>query len=350
MCKPSPPAPPDPNVVAQAQTQSNKETAITNADLNRIGQNTPYGSLSYEVTGTSPSGNPQYTQNVTLSPEQQQLYNKYTQGQNTLADTALFGLGNVQQNFQTPLNIRNDPTKTDYGTQVNQARDAAYGAATHYLDPQFADQKSELDAQLANQGLSVGGEAYDKAQAAFGRQKEGAYDQARNLAFNQGLQAQNQGFNQGLQGAGLQFAEYNQPLGTYNALMTGSQPTNPTFGNVPQVNQANTDVAGIQNSGYQNQMSRFNAQQQGINNLFSLGGSLGGAAILASDRRLKLDIERTGELENGLPWYRFRYVWDAPGTVREGLMSDDVRKVRPEAVTVDEYGFDRVFYQLAMAA
>lgn len=345
MCKPSPPAPPDPNVVAQAQTQSNKETAITNADLNRIGQNTPYGSLSYEVTGTSPNGNPQYTQNVTLSPEQQQLYNKYTQGQNTLADTALFGLGNVQQNFQTPLNIRNDPTKTDYGTQVNQARDAAYGAATHYLDPQFADQKEALDAQLANQGLSVGGEAYDKAQAAFGRQKSQAYDQARDLAYNQGLQAQNQGFNQGLKGAELQFSEYNQPLATYNALMTGSQPTNPSFSNVPNVTQANTDVAGIQNQGYQNQMSRFNAQQQGINNLFQLGGQVGAAAIMASDRRLKRDIKRVGETSSGIPVYEFRYIWDSHETRHRGVMADEVRKVMPQAV-VTMNGFDMVDYSM----
>lgn len=343
MCKPSPPAPPDPNVVAAAQTASNKETAITNADLNRIGQNTPYGSLSYEITGTSPNGNPQYTQNVTLSPEQQQLYNKYTQGQNTLADTAISSLGNVQNNFAQPFSLRNDPTKTDFGTQVNQARDAAYGAATHYLDPQFADQKAALDSQLANQGLSVGGEAYDKAQAAFERQKGQAYDQARNLAYEQGLQTQNQGFNQGLQGASLQFAQYNQPLATYNALMTGSQPTNPTFGNVPQVNQANTDVAGIQNQGYQNQMSRYNAQQQGINNLFSLGGSLGGAAILASDRRLKRDIKRIGETSQGIPLYEYRYIWDGVETRHRGVMADEVRKVIPEAVlTVN--GFDMVDY------
>lgn len=343
MCKPSPPAPPDPNVVAQAQTQSNKETAITNADLNRIGQNTPYGSLSYEVTGTSPYGNPQYTQNVTLSPEQQQLYNKFTQGQNTLADTAIGRLGNLQQNFAQPFSLRNDPTTTDYGTQVNQARDAAYGAATHYLDPQFADQKSALDAQLANQGLSAGGEAYEKAQAGFGRERAQAYDQARALSFNQGLQAQNQGFNQGLQGAGLQFAEYNQPLSTYNALMTGSQPTNPTFGNVPQVNQANTDVAGIQQNGYNNQMSRYNAQQQGINNLFSLGGSLGGAAIMASDRRLKRDIKRVGATSQGIPVYEFRYIWDSHEVRHRGVMADEIRKIMPEAV-VEINGFDHVDY------
>lgn len=86
-----------------------------------------------------------------------------------------------------------------------------------------------------------------------------------------------------------------------------------------------------------------------------LGSLLGAAATAASfaapsDRRLKTDIERIGSIANGLPWYRFRYVWDAPNEpLRQGLMSDDVRKVKPEAVIVDSgTGFDMVNYPLAM--
>lgn len=344
MCKPSIPAPPDPNVVAQAQTASNKETAITNADLNRISQNTPYGSLSYEVNGTSPSGNPQYTQNVTLSPEQQQLYNKYTQGQNSLADTAIGSLGNVQQNFAKPFSLRNDPTTSDFGTQVKNSQDAAYRGQTQYLDPQFANAQSSLDAKLANQGLQTGGEAYDKAQADLSRQKQQAYQSAQDAAVQAGANIQNQGFNQGLQGAGLQFAQYNQPLASYNALMTGSQPTNPTFSNVPGVTQANTDVAGIQNQGFQNALAKSNAQQQGINNLFSLGGQLGGAAIMASDRRLKRNIERIGITGSGIPIYEFSYIWDGHGERHIGVMADEVRPIIPGAVIRHTSGFDLVDY------
>lgn len=280
MCKPSPPAAPDPVQTINAQTGANKETAIANATLNRVNQYGPYGSSVYNVSGYE-GGVPQYSQTTTLSPEQQSLYNKTTQGQNTLADTALGGLGRVQNGFSQPFSLRNDPTTADFGTQVKNASDAAYRGQTQYLDPQFADQQEQLDSKLANQGLQVGGEAYDKAQAQFGRQKQAAYQSAQDAATTAGANIQNQGFNQGLQGAGLQFAERNQPLAEYNSLMTGNQPTNPTFGNVPGVNQANTDVAGITNSSYQNQLARYNASNQGINNLFSLGGQLGAAAILA---------------------------------------------------------------------
>lgn len=416
MCAPKIPDPPDPTKTIAAQTTSNKETAIANADLNRIGQNTPYGSLSYDITGTSPNGLPQYTQNVTLSPEQQALYNKYTQGQNTLADTALGGLGNVQSNFSKPFSyggpgptgsVASPTTGTTgvasptTGTTTNianagpdaikQAQDAAYRGQTQYLDPQFADAQSALDSKLANQGLQVGGEAYDKAQRQLGLQKRGAYQSAQDSAVGAGNQEQNVLFGQGLNQANLQNSVnqqqygqnlgsaalqnsvnqqqygqnlnnanlqnqgstlglqqaaylYNQPLSNYNSLITGSQPTNPTFSNVPGVNQANTDVAGIANQGYQNQLSRYNSSQQGINNLFSLGGSLGSAAILASDRRLKRNIRRVGTTAGGIPTYLFRYNDDDEQTYF-GVMADEVHHI-PGAAVLMPNGYWGVNYSV----
>ncbi|NUY33300.1 tail fiber domain-containing protein [Paraburkholderia sp. JPY303] len=77
-----------------------------------------------------------------------------------------------------------------------------------------------------------------------------------------------------------------------------------------------------------------------------IGAVAGGLMGAFSDRRLKVDIEPTGErLENGLPLYRYRYLWDAPHVRRIGVMSDDVRRVMPSAVsTHDKSGFDRVDY------
>ena len=80
------------------------------------------------------------------------------------------------------------------------------------------------------------------------------------------------------------------------------------------------------------------SQGSGSNSTGGLGLALGkGLNILSkmplfSDRRLKRDIVKLGKTANGLPWYGFRYVWDAPGSpLRHGLMSDDVRQVRPRA-------------------
>ena len=66
-------------------------------------------------------------------------------------------------------------------------------------------------------------------------------------------------------------------------------------------------------------------------------------AAPASDRRLKTGIEDIGTTVYGLPLYRFRYL-DGDG-VYEGVMADDVLRVKPSAVLYDEHGFMRVDYR-----
>jgi hypothetical protein len=77
-------------------------------------------------------------------------------------------------------------------------------------------------------------------------------------------------------------------------------------------------------------------------------GAVGGGLVGAfSDRRLKIDIEPTGEhLEGGLPVYRYRYLWDAPSVRRVGVMADEARLVAPHAVSRDASGFDMVNYDM----
>jgi hypothetical protein len=74
-------------------------------------------------------------------------------------------------------------------------------------------------------------------------------------------------------------------------------------------------------------------------------GSAGGAyltnLLLASDRRLKKNIEKIGKESNGLNVYSFSYIWD--NEVHTGYMSDEVRQLYPDAVTVVN-GYDMVNY------
>jgi hypothetical protein len=79
-------------------------------------------------------------------------------------------------------------------------------------------------------------------------------------------------------------------------------------------------------------------------------GALGGLMSLFSDRRLKTDIARIGTLDNGLPWYEYRYVWDAPdGDMRQGVMADEVEVLIPQAVHIDESGYAMVDYAQVLA-
>src|SRR4029077_5842931 len=80
--KPSAPTPPNPVQVAGAQTSTNVSTALANAALNNVNQQTPLGNLNYDITGnynfTDPTTGavydiPRYTASQTLSPQEQAI-------------------------------------------------------------------------------------------------------------------------------------------------------------------------------------------------------------------------------------------------------------------------------------
>jgi len=81
------------------------------------------------------------------------------------------------------------------------------------------------------------------------------------------------------------------------------------------------------------------------------GLALQGGALLASDRRLKRDIEPDGEM-HGFPAYTYNYVTDSAGEARRrGVMAQDLLPVRPDAVHVMDSGFYAVDYSaLGVAA
>ena len=90
--------------------------------------------------------------------------------------------------------------------------------------------------------------------------------------------------------------------------------------------------------------------------LTSIGQGASTAASIAqlfamSDERLKADIKPVGTDAKGRKWYDYRYLWDAPGTVRRGVMAQEVRETDPGAVATHESGFLMVDYaKLEMAA
>lgn len=89
----------------------------------------------------------------------------------------------------------------------------------------------------------------------------------------------------------------------------------------------------------------------------SLGSSLLGIGAIGasmfqpmkiSDRRLKRDIRKVGELAKGIGLYAYRYLW--PSTVQVGVMADEVGARIPEAVELGSNGFFRVNYGKLMEA
>ena len=71
------------------------------------------------------------------------------------------------------------------------------------------------------------------------------------------------------------------------------------------------------------------------------GGRAGGGR--RSDVTLKHDITLLGRLDNGLGFYRFRYV-GSDRVVYVGVMAQEVETIMPEAVVRGRDGYLEVFY------
>lgn len=74
MGKGSSPSAPDPDAVANAQLKLNTQTGNQQAALSRYDQYGPTGSSTWSITGYNSDGTPHYTNQISLNPQQQAIY------------------------------------------------------------------------------------------------------------------------------------------------------------------------------------------------------------------------------------------------------------------------------------
>ncbi len=152
---------------------------------------------------------------------------------------------------------------------------------------------------------------------------------ARGQIGSGGLQKELTAFGTGLaqQDRGNEIARFLQFIGQ----------TNPNVRHAAlNENQLGQDLAGLQ-------IGAENARVGTSSGLMSAMASLAGAGIGAfSDRRLKRDIDKVGQLPDGINLYRFRYLWD--NTPMVGVMAQEVEKTKPGAVSMGQGGFMVVDY------
>jgi hypothetical protein len=227
---PDQPTPPNPLVTAAAQTGTNVSTGVANAFLNNVNQNTPSGSLRYDVTGnygwTDPATGstyqiPTFTSTQSLSPQQQAIQSQTDAAKMNMAGMANSLSGNVANELSTPFSTAGapaagnpygisslpaaatsfnagNPVQTslgNYGQQQSTFGDAgnitgSYGPGSEGLtgftqqvqqalmgqiNPQLDIQKNQLQQQLADQGIRYGSEAYNNAMLPFGQQQNQAW-------------------------------------------------------------------------------------------------------------------------------------------------------------------------------
>jgi hypothetical protein len=260
-------APPAPDYTAAAKETAagNLEAARATAAANRTNQVTPYGNLTYTANpGTDPYGNTLYTATQTLSPEQQAIYQQESQLNEGLMSTANKGLNYANEMLSQPgVDMSKLPS---YGINPGETYS---DAIMRRLQPQIAQQSEMSDAQLANQGIAQGTEAYNNAKRQLSQQQNDMLTSAQIQGMNTGLSANQQAFQQ---------EAYNQmqPINVINALRTGSQVQNPTFANTPnQAQTAGADILGATQAGYNAQLANVNAQNAAsggfMNGLVGLG-------------------------------------------------------------------------------
>lgn len=314
----STPAPPDYKSAAEAQAASSKDVTNTQNYANRPNINTPFGSQSWTTnsqidpaTGQKVTG---WTQNNSLTPQAQDALNSQLDITQARSDIGKGMLDRVSSEYGPTMDWNKftpETGKLDYSgvtkpdssnDYYNKAGDAVYSQFSNRNEPIFQRQQAQMETRLRNQGLHPGDEAYDQQMKDMAQQQNDARTNA-SLAATQaaGGEAQRMfGMDttaHGQQTSDIgnqanfantarqqQIAEEMQKRGfslnEINGLLTGQQvgmPTMPSFTNAGKSDA--TNYMGAAQNQYGAALDAANAQNAGIGNLMSLGGTLGGAAL-----------------------------------------------------------------------
>src|SRR5690606_36321083 len=182
---------------------------------------------------------PTFTATQTLSPEQQAIKDQTTGAQQNLAGLANQQSGFLQDYLSKPFEYNNQ-----------DAENWAYDLASQRILPQQQRNEEALRTRLLNSGIREGSSAWN---AEMQRMTNANTDQMNQLA----LSGRAQGFQEAQ-------ASRNQPINEITALVSGSQVSQPNFVNANMPTIPTTDVAGIINQDYQNQLGAWGQKQAGL--------------------------------------------------------------------------------------
>lgn len=286
---PAPGAAADPAAAQQAEfdrfLEASRQDAANNLEYakyatvaNRANQYSPYGSSIWQRGATD---NDPWTQTTTLSPEGQRLFDLDNQLSTKYGETANLGFDKVRGLFE---NLQLDESKLPQRA-INQGQ-TAQQALLARLEPTLAQEDDALRTRLANQGIGLGSMAYGRE---MGLQGQKAND-LRLQSSMMGINLDNQNRASALDEA---YTAQSRPLDLVNALRSGVQVQNPTFGSYAQ--QATTSggntvgiLDSIANRGLQQEtnaaqlaQSQANARAASKDSMMSGLFSLGAAGISA---------------------------------------------------------------------
>lgn len=208
MSKSTPQAPPapDPSLFTQQQTGANLNAEIAQRLMNDTNQYSPFGSTTYQQTGTQNVGGfeiPTYSQTTTFNPTVQSIISGTENVGASLVPTGQALANEIGSSATKPLNfsgVNQDYLNTGPQLLDQNASNAVYQQQKSFLDPQWQQSQKDLEDQLSRQGIPIGSDAYNSAISNFQNQKTQAYQSAQDSAIAQGAQNAGQLFNQALAG------------------------------------------------------------------------------------------------------------------------------------------------------
>lgn len=277
MCSPSPPPAPDYAGAATAQGIANKEAAVASSRLNNPNVVNPYGTQTWQE-GATAEDRPTLTQ--TFSPEQQALYESSMQTKGLLGELGTQGATALQGIIGNSLDLSGAPAAPG---SAEQTRQGAYDAIMSRVNEDTTGQRDQRNSELIAAGIRPGTKAYDDAQNQISRQ----YNDARQQAILASGQEGQRDFTMDTQRRKDAIAELlmgrQTPLNEINALMSGSQVSNPFAvpGAAQNANVAPAPLFGAAQAQYGADMNRYNAEAAQNSAMMSGLFSLGGAALCA---------------------------------------------------------------------
>jgi len=247
------------------------------------------------------------------------------QSQDSDQQQSIWG-GQQQQGSQDSSgNLPYDPNSYGSVTEFdNNASRAVLSDFDRNMTPQFDTQNRALDNDLVNRGIAVGSEAWNRARSDLALQQNnarlGAQNQAtltghqvagdvisreqslRGTAYNEALTTHNQqntdftnrlNMEQTLRGQiiGENERVRNSAINDASIYLSGAPAiAMPSGANNANYNTQATDVAGITQQGYANQMQQWNQRQAQTASMWQGIGSLAGTAVMMSSKDFKEDV------------------------------------------------------------
>lgn len=314
----------------------------------------------FTTPGTGAGGGT-WASSISLDPRLQAALDSQFGIQKNLSSVAEGISGQVADSMGSSLDLDALPAGGDSipafsfgGGGADSWRQKAQDAVWDLQKPMLDERRSGLETQLANMGLARGSAAWEREM----RSLRDAEDRSRLAAISEGRNEATAGLDMAVKGgtfnnmnreARLQetLLKRRLPLDDINALLAGNRvqmPQMPGFSNAGLAQAP--DYTGAANSQYSSAIDQYNAKQGGINNAVGALTSLA-SAFMFSDERLKEDVVEVGLLSSGVRVVHYRYR-GLPGRFC-GVIAQELRQVRPDAVCEDASGYLKVDYSKVRA-